>query len=245
MSIGHNSTQSSGERLRSFVERIERLETEKAGIQSDIAEIKTEAKHAGFDIKTINKILKERKLTPQQIEEEQALLDIYRATLGMLHDTPLGEAARRRLGGKPPECAPDNPGNERFDAPEIDTRSIEEARDEGREAAEQGIPVTDNPFPARDPRRAAWDEAWCAAAGSDGMEIPEAFRRTKPGKPAPETAAPDTPEDETDPGADEQGNDEQAADDSPVENLPTPKKARVKAKIKKPRGRKAGGGKNR
>ncbi|WP_039853188.1 hypothetical protein [Magnetospirillum fulvum] len=58
----------------------------------------------------------------------------------------------------------------------------------GRQAAETGKPVSANPFPAGDPRRAAWDEEWCRAAGSDGMEIPEAFRRKKkPQKPKDHT----------------------------------------------------------
>jgi uncharacterized protein (UPF0335 family) len=55
--------------------------------------------------------------------------------------------------------------------------TIDDAREMGRVAAQTGKPVTDNPFPARDPRRAAFDEEWCKAAGSDGMEIPEAWRR--------------------------------------------------------------------
>lgn len=57
--------------------------------------------------------------------------------------------------------------------------SIDDARAMGRKAAEEGKPVSTNPFAAGDPRRAAWDEEWCRAAGSDGMEIPEAFRRKK------------------------------------------------------------------
>jgi hypothetical protein len=61
----------------------------------------------------------------------------------------------------------------------------------GGEAAAAGKSVTANPFPARDVRRAAWDEAWCAALGSDGMDIPEAWRPTdkKKGKPPAEEAA--------------------------------------------------------
>jgi hypothetical protein len=43
--------------------------------------------------------------------------------------------------------------------------------------------VTANPHPAGSRLRGAWDEGWCAAAGSDGMDIPPAFRRSKPKKP--------------------------------------------------------------
>jgi hypothetical protein len=49
---------------------------------------------------------------------------------------------------------------------------------EGKAAAGAGTRVTHNPYPAGDPRRAAWDEGWCAAAGSDGMDIPPAWRRS-------------------------------------------------------------------
>lgn len=89
------------ERLRSFIERIERLEEEKKQLQADIREVKSEAKSAGFDIKTINEILRLRKMDQSEREEHEALVDIYKAALGMLYDTPLGEAARRRLSGRP------------------------------------------------------------------------------------------------------------------------------------------------
>ena len=59
----------------------------------------------------------------------------------------------------------------------------------GAEAAADGRPVTANPFPARDPRRAAWDEGWCKADGSDGMDIPEAWRRSRPKKGEPKGPA--------------------------------------------------------
>ncbi len=176
------------ERLRSFVERIESLEEEKQAIQADIREVKSEAKAVGFDVKTINKILRERRLTTAQIAEEQALLDIYRASLGMLHDTPLGSAARERLEKRPDDKKPGKkPGKKPAATPPppkleepYGSATIEQARDFGRKAAETGQPVTDNPFPANDKRRAAWDEAWCAATGSDGMEIPKAWQRKKP-----------------------------------------------------------------
>lgn len=172
---GSNVMGVAGERLLSFIERIERLEEEKKAISDDISEVKREAKGAGFDVKTINKIIRERKLSSEQRAEEEALLDIYRAALGMLHDTPLGEAARRRLS-KPGD---ENPEQEK-EKPGITAEQIEEAKTEGAQAAQDGKPVTDNPFPAGDPRRAAWDEAWCKASGSDGMDIPSAWKRQKP-----------------------------------------------------------------
>jgi hypothetical protein len=64
--------------------------------------------------------------------------------------------------------------------------TIAAARAEGSAAAAAGERVFANPYVAGDPRRAAWDEGWCVRKGSDGMEIPDAFRRKK--KPAGEDA---------------------------------------------------------
>ena len=87
------------ERLEVFIQRIERMEEEKAAIATDIKEIYAEAKGAGFDTKTIRQIVRLRKMDPQERQEQEALLDIYKAALGMLYDTPLGSAARRRMSG--------------------------------------------------------------------------------------------------------------------------------------------------
>jgi uncharacterized protein (UPF0335 family) len=178
--FGHNSNPVIGERLRTIIGDINRLEDKKREIRDQIKVVKSRAAGEGFDVPTINRIIKLEKMDPYKREEQDALLDIYKAALGMLHDTPLGEAARRRLSPPQPDDTPPVP--EEKILPDID---IKGARAMGAEAAGAGKPVTDNPFPARDPRRASWDEAWCAASGSDGMEIPEAFRRQKPEKPEP------------------------------------------------------------
>lgn len=73
----------SAETLRNIIERIERLEADKKGIQEDISEVKKEAKGEGFDIKTINAILKLRKKDSRTIEEEELLLLVYKRALGM------------------------------------------------------------------------------------------------------------------------------------------------------------------
>lgn len=175
-----------GERLRSFIERIERLEEEKRALAADIAEIYSEAKGNGFDPKTMREIVKLRRMDVSAREEFEALVDLYKAALGMLSGTPLGEAAIRRLSKKPEPENEDHPPEPALPEmpPSFDTGpSIDEARDEGRAAARDGRPVTSNPFTARDPRRAAWDEGWCMEAGSDGMDIPPAWRRSKKPKP--------------------------------------------------------------
>lgn len=71
------------ERLRSIIERIERLEEERRAIAGDIKDIFAEAKSAGFDVPTVRKLLRLRKLDPADIAEQETLLDIYRRALGM------------------------------------------------------------------------------------------------------------------------------------------------------------------
>lgn len=256
-------TSIAAQELRMGIERIERLEEEKKGIADDIKGVKAELKARGYDVATINKILTLRKKTVQQRREEEALLDTYKAALGMLDGTPLGHWAMERLKPKkvaPAETAleaaayrdavqavvtdqkastswlqrklkvsynvaarfiermeaegivstPDSTGKRKVlvaELPEDDGKdaappapsdevvedqpaepsepqaTVDDARRLGGEAARSGQPVTANPFPAYDERRAAWDEAWCAELGSDGMDLPDALKPTpKPKK---------------------------------------------------------------
>jgi uncharacterized protein (UPF0335 family) len=71
------------DQLKAFIERIERLEEEKAGIASDIKEIYAEAKGTGFDTKAIRKIVSIRKKDFQERKEEEAILELYMQALGM------------------------------------------------------------------------------------------------------------------------------------------------------------------
>ena len=70
------------DRLRSFIERIERLEEEKAGIAGDIREIYAEAKGEGYDAKVMRQVVRLRKMDRQDRQEQEALLDLYLSTLG-------------------------------------------------------------------------------------------------------------------------------------------------------------------
>ncbi|RKQ70148.1 DUF2312 domain-containing protein [Oceanibaculum indicum] len=72
-----------GERLRSFIERIERLEEEKAALAADIREIFAEAKGTGFDTRIMRQVLKLRKLDREDRQEQETLLDLYLQALGM------------------------------------------------------------------------------------------------------------------------------------------------------------------
>lgn len=259
------------EELLLFIERIERLEEDKKGIADDIKDVKSEAKSRGFDVPTINAIIKLRKKSPEQRREEEALLDTYKAALGMLDGTPLGKWAVERLkknddpdpeAQQAPEATDDAAPLDDDEAfyqtalrlvaehqkastswlqrqfqigynkaaaliermqreghigpldqlgrrevlvqpkagdqppqpaePEEPPLTVDDARRMGTEAAAAGQPVTSNPFPAFDERRAAWDEAWCSALGSDGMDIPDAL------KPAPKAKKSDPVEEQAD-----------------------------------------------
>ncbi len=72
-----------GEHLRSYIDRIERLEEEKVGLAADIREIYAEAKGNGFDARTMRRIVSLRKLDQSERNEQEALLDLYRRALGM------------------------------------------------------------------------------------------------------------------------------------------------------------------
>ena len=70
--------------LRAFIERIERLEEEKKTISEDIKEVFAEAKGTGFDTKAIRTIIRLRKKDQAERQEEDAILDLYMAALGMV-----------------------------------------------------------------------------------------------------------------------------------------------------------------
>ena len=70
-------------RLRSLVDRIERLEEERKALGNDIKDIYSEAKSAGFDVKVLRQLIRIRKQEPADVEEQETLLDVYRRALGM------------------------------------------------------------------------------------------------------------------------------------------------------------------
>ncbi len=90
---GDNSGPIAADRLRSIVERVERLDEEKRALSGDIKDIMAEAKSAGFDVKVIRQLIAIRRKDAAEVEEQETLLQIYKRALGMLSDTPLGAAA--------------------------------------------------------------------------------------------------------------------------------------------------------
>jgi uncharacterized protein (UPF0335 family) len=71
------------ERLRTIIERIERLEEEKSALAEDIREIFSEAKSAGFDVKILRQVIRLRKLDNSDRQEQEAMLDLYKRALDM------------------------------------------------------------------------------------------------------------------------------------------------------------------
>ena len=91
--VGHNSGEAempeaktggvAADRLRSLVERIERLQEERKALGADVRDIFTEAKSAGFDPKVLRALIRIRAMEAAEVEEMESLLDVYRHALGM------------------------------------------------------------------------------------------------------------------------------------------------------------------
>jgi uncharacterized protein (UPF0335 family) len=103
--IGHNGgplTEDRKRQLRGYVSEVERLNERKAEIAAQSKDIFDSAKDAGFDCKAIRHIIKERKKSKDEREHFEGICDVYKHALGMLADTPLGQAVMHRdLGVKP------------------------------------------------------------------------------------------------------------------------------------------------
>lgn len=98
--------------IKALVERIEKLEEEKAAIAEDIKEVYAEAKANGFDPKIIKKVIAIRKQDAQKRAEEQALIETYMDALGLLATTPLGAAAIKSATKKSSVLADDDFGDD-------------------------------------------------------------------------------------------------------------------------------------
>lgn len=88
--IGHNSetaspaTSAAREQLKSIVERVERLEEDKAAITEDIKDVFLEAKGNGYDVKALRTIVRMRKQDANEREEQETILETYMHALGMI-----------------------------------------------------------------------------------------------------------------------------------------------------------------
>lgn len=81
------------EALRGYVSRVENLHEQRDALNADIRQVYAEAKDAGFDTTTLREIVREQRMDGDARTARYAMLDQYRRALGMLADTPLGEAA--------------------------------------------------------------------------------------------------------------------------------------------------------
>jgi uncharacterized protein (UPF0335 family) len=81
------------ERLKSFIERIERLEEEKRALSGDLKEVYAEAKGTGFEPKIMRQIIKIRKMDKDEVDEEESLLDLYKRALGMMPEATIDAVA--------------------------------------------------------------------------------------------------------------------------------------------------------
>jgi uncharacterized protein (UPF0335 family) len=81
------------DRLKSFIERIERLEQEKQALAGDLKEVYAEAKGGGFDTKIMRQIVRLRKRDRDELDEEETLLEVYKRALGMLPELAPRSAA--------------------------------------------------------------------------------------------------------------------------------------------------------
>lgn len=75
-----------GERLKSFIERIERLDEERRALAADIKEVFAEAKGTGFDTEIMRMLIRLRKMDKDDLDEQETLLDVYKRAIGMLPD---------------------------------------------------------------------------------------------------------------------------------------------------------------
>lgn len=78
------ATSASDDQLRLFIERIERIEEEEKGIKYDKRDVFSEAKAQGYDVKTMRQVIRLRKMSTADRQEMEAILDVYKAALGIV-----------------------------------------------------------------------------------------------------------------------------------------------------------------
>lgn len=185
--------------LKDYVDRIVAKEIElkqtTTELKGDIDEIYQDADEKGYDAKALKIAVRRRHEFAEaraKRQETEALADLYSAAIGDLFGKPLDDLTRRRLDEqmrKPDEHHPPGEGeaqaaqNELPDdatTPPEPSETPDEAKDKGKQARKDGLRIVDNPYHSSSPLRAAWDEGWCEEDGSDGMEVPQAWKRTKP-----------------------------------------------------------------
>ncbi|MBY0561424.1 DUF2312 domain-containing protein [Hyphomicrobium sp.] len=193
--------------LKSYIQRIEKVEEE----QADLAKFKTsiyqELTAAGYEPKIVRAVIKLRKMTPEEREDYAAKIDLYLARIGDLGGTPLGNAAIKKMmeeldeekeqlkqsktrspaspkkkpmkGGAPMPPEDDSLEDVIDDVPKGPLPDdLKAAFEKGRADQRAGKKITENTYPPASKERASWEEGWMSEAGSeDGMEVPWFLRR--------------------------------------------------------------------
>lgn len=192
---GNGKNMGAAQELKNIVERIVALQIEKKGAikdyDDDIDEVYSEAEGKGYDKKALKIAVRRRHESAEQRAarlETEAMADLYAAAIGDLAGKPLDDLTRRRIdeqmrrqsGEQPPEPAAQQDLPQEATRPAEPLETPEEAHDKGKQARKDSARIVDNPYHSSSPLRAAWDEGWCEEDGSDGMEVPAAWKRAKP-----------------------------------------------------------------
>lgn len=205
---GNGKNIGAAQELKSLVDRIVALEIERkladTEFKSDIEDVYLEADGKGYDKKALKLAVRRRHESPEaraKRHETEAIAELYSAAIGDLSGKPLDDLTRRRIdeemqrqqqAGTPQPDANSPELPQEATQPAVPPETPEQARDKGKQARKDGVRIVDNPYHSSSPLRAMWDEGWCDEDGSDGMEVPAAWKRAKPDDKKPDD--PDKPQ---------------------------------------------------
>lgn len=157
-----------GDILRSYIERIERLEEEKKDLSTDIREIYAEAKGNGFDAKIMRKVVARRRMKDHERIEEDELLDLYERAISrqidMFEGGTVSVSAVNPGGDLHNTLVAEAPADPMTIPPFLDRNRAEAL---GKQAFIDGLALTDNPNTPGLPLYQAWAKGWEAAASTD------------------------------------------------------------------------------
>lgn len=178
----------SGERMKSFVERIEKLEEERAALGGDMRDVYAEAKGTGFDTKIMRQVIRLRKMEPAERAEMDELLDLYKQAIGMaggsgLYAGGVQEAADRFNAGKTVQQVADELGLSKSEAGKLRQRceaagllTVERGRGRPRkEASEKVSGISEgetNPTPEKVSRKNSVHDTPTTTPSPTPMEAP-------------------------------------------------------------------------
>jgi uncharacterized protein (UPF0335 family) len=190
---GNGKNIGAAQELKNIVERIVALDIEAKQsakeFADDIDDVYKEAESKGYDKKALKIAVRRRHESAEQRAkrlETEAIADMYAAAIGDLAGKPLDDLTRRRIDEQmrkaqpPAEPDPQNELPPEATAQPEPAETPEQAKEKGKQARNEGQRIVDNPYHSSSPLRAMWDEGWCEEDGSDGMDVPAAWKRSKP-----------------------------------------------------------------